>query len=283
MSNISKELNNRLEQATQTGEANIENLDVIGLFQSKDKEISLFAIAKDVNYIYGILESKDKPNKVGGYPISNLDEVGLFEKFTVPFNSGEYIHNKVKKFKAVDLNYHYQLDSTFRNRILKLHRDKSENFLAKYADNWLLSLGFSTGLDSIPIAVKTTNMVSSHKKRENEEIEFVNVTGFLNLPRFLDIVTLLPLLSQNCYKATCIQDLYAKIETSQESQLLCFRQTIQKKCSEKALNELVQFVNRQELNPDMSNENIDIKDLNKTILSLNRVAYENIFSKYSDV
>lgn len=279
MPNISQGLATILDNALKSGEAKFEDMDIIGVFQSKDKEVTLYAIAKDEQYIYALLDDVKEGKNTGGFPLDILDGLELKEIFTLPFNAGQFQSTGEKNFKQVDLSYHYKVDQAFRNRIIKLHKEKNQDFIAQNADNYLLNLGFSKGMDSIPVAVKTTNLVSSHKWNESGELVFENITGFMNLPRYLDIITLLPLLSKFCYKSVNIQDMLYRMATSHDNQLVCFRQVIEKRCSQTALQELVGLLQKQEMNPDMTVSTVDMKQFNKVLISLNRIAYERIFSQ----
>lgn len=283
MSMISKQLYHLLEKELNSGATDINEMDVIGHFQSQDKEANLYVVAKDSENLYGVLESINEPKKPGGFPISILENLGLMEKFTLPFNCGTYLRNGERLYKAVDLKYHFLLDLTFQQRIIEINVHKSENYIAQHADDFLLSLGFSKGLKSIPIAIKTTNLVAKHKVSDKGEYQFETITGFLGLPRYLNIITLMPLLSKHCYQANDIDNLFKKIYDSDNSQLLCFASTLKNRCDNEVINELVTFVNRQEINPNITEFNIDLSKLKKLTLSLNKFAYDNIFKNYTNI
>ena len=281
MDRISQKLNWLLEKALKTVATDINDMDIVGHFQSQDKEVNLYAVAKDSEYLYGVLDSADEPKTSGGFPLSILESLGLIERFTLPFNCGNYLINGEKIFKPANLNYHFLLDIPFQQRIIKLHVLKSQDYIAKHADDFLLSLGFSKGFKSIPLAIKTTSLVSSHKVSDNNEYLFEQITGFLGLPTYLDIITLMPLLSKYCYQAKNIDDLFSKMHHSNDSQILCFSQTLTKTCDNNVINELVSFVSRQEINPNITEQNINLRQLKKLTISLNTFAYVNIFSKFT--
>lgn len=163
----------------------------------------------------------------------------------------------------------------FQKKIIYIHYAKSQNYISSKADDLLFALGFSKGMDSIPICVATTQSVKDYSINEAGEIAFVYNTGFLGLETFTNIVELFPLLSRHCYTPINNEDLIERISTSKNGQLLAFGKNLNAKASPDKINELVKVLNEPESNPEIGN--FEFNTINKDILVLNREAYERIF------
>lgn len=281
MDRISHGLNRLLENALKTEATDINEMDIVGHFQSQDKEVNLYAFAKDSEQIYGVLDILNEQKKTGGFPIAILDNLALTERFTLPFNCGNYLKSGEKKLKIADLKYHFLLDIPFQQRIINLHVLMSENYIAKYASDFLSAFGFSKGFRSVPVAITTTPLVTSHKISDNNQYLFEQIKGFMGIPRYLNIIILVPLLSNYCYQARNVDDLFAKMDNSNNSQIICFSQTLAKTCDNNLIHELVSFVNLQEINPNITEQTINLQKLKKLTISLNSFAYDNIFSNFT--
>ncbi len=166
-------------------------------------------------------------------------------------------------------------DKDFQEKIIYIHYAKSQNYIASKADDLLFALGFSAGIDSIPICVSTTQSVKDYSISESGDITFSFNSGFLGLETYTNIVELFPLLSKHCYKPLSNTDLIEKMLNSKNGQLLAFRKNLLEKSSPEKLNELVEVLNKPESNPGISN--LENETINKDIIVLNKEAYEKIF------
>jgi len=274
---ISFELNKKLENAFEDLKKDTSNPLVIAQLQSDDKEVNLYLVAKDPNenMYYGILENEFvEERQLAGIPESNIRAMEVKEIPMTPFWCKPYIEQNIKRHNQMNLENIFKSNKVFREKIIFIHYAKSKNYIAAKSDDLLFALGFSKGIDSIPICISTTQSVKGYSTNENGEIEYEFGSGFLGLPTYLNIVELFPLLSKYCYKSMDSSELLLRMKDSKNGQLLAFRDTLIAKANPNKLNELVKLLNEPEANPDISgNENIS----NLDILVLNKGAYERIF------
>jgi hypothetical protein len=271
------ELDYKLEEAFGRLKENIENALIIVHLQSDDKEVNIYLIAKQPNedIYYGILETEFITKKqIAGIPLSNIIAADVKEVSVKPFWSKTYIEENIKKFKPLTIRELFLSNKDFREKIIFLHQKKSKDYLATKAQDLLFALDFSKGMDSIPICISTTKSVKSYSINNLNEITYNFNSGFLGVPKYLNIVELFPLLSEYCYLSKNNDELLNRMLESKNGQLLAFRESLIKKASTTKLNELVLLLNQPESNSEI--KDID-GDVNKDIIVLNRMAYESIF------
>ena len=276
---MNRSLDIKLEEAFFGLQGNIDNALIISHLQSEDKEVNIYLIAKQPreDVYFGILETEfiDK-KQIAGIPLVNIEALDVREVFMTPFWSKPYIEQNLKKFNNMNLEGIFNEDKEFREKIIFLHYAKSENYIAAKKDDLLFALGFSKGLDSIPICVSTTQSVKSYSMNAAGEIIYDYNSGFLGLPTYLNIVNLFPLLSQYCFGAKDCVEILRKMKESKNGQLLAFGDSLMRRASPDKLDELVNILNMPESNPEI--ENLE-KSPNKDILVLNQRAYDKFYKK----
>lgn len=280
---ISNELKIKLENAFEDLKNDTSNLLVIAHLQSKDKEIDIYLIAKDPNeeIYYGIMENEFvSERQIASIPLSNIKAMEVEEVSMQPFRAKAYIETKTKIEINMSLQELFINDKDFQQKIIFIHFVKSKDYIASKANDLLFALGFSKGMNSIPVAIAITQSVIDFKVDTSGKIDFSYKRNFLGLPSITNIVELFPLLSKYCYKPTDSNHLLSLMENSNNGQLLAFGQTLRKRVEPKKLEELVEILNKPESNPNIQESSININELDKNLLILNLMAYENIFKKY---
>lgn len=148
---ITKELDQKLEDAFENLKANIQNPLVISHLQSDDKEFNIYLIAKDpsTELYYGILETKfiDK-RQIAGIPRSNILGIDIKEKPMIPFRAKSYLETGIIE-RGNSLSCLFIEDREFQEKIMQIHYFKSEDYIYLNKDDLLYSLGFSKGMDSV--------------------------------------------------------------------------------------------------------------------------------------
>jgi hypothetical protein len=103
---IRDNLNERLEQAFENLQSNIDNALIIAHLQSDDKEVNIYLIAKqpDKKLYFGILETPyiDK-KQIAGIPLSNIEVLEVNEVPLTPFWSKPYIESNIKKIERMNI------------------------------------------------------------------------------------------------------------------------------------------------------------------------------------
>jgi len=171
-------------------------------------------------------------------------------------------------------------DKDFQKDIIFLHFVKSKEYIASKTNDLLYALDFSKGRDSIPLAILITKSVIDFKVDTSGEINFTYKKSVFGLPSITNIIELFPLLSKYCYKPIDANHLLSLMENSNNGQLLAFGQSLRNHVHPNKIEELVEVLNKPESNPNIQELNFNVNELDKTLLVLNVMAYENIFKKY---
>lgn len=280
---ISKELKIKLENAFEDFKDNTANPIVITHLQSEGKEVDIYLIAKDPHeeMYYGIMENEFVTKRqIIGMHISNIKALEVEEIPMKHFRAKAYIETYTKNEINMNIQELFMSDADFRKNIIFIHFAKSKDYIASKSDDLMFALGFSTGMDSIPVAVAVTNSVENYKIEDDGVIKFSFKSDYLGLPSTTNFVELFPLLSKYCYKPKDSNHLLKLMDNSTNGQLLAFAQILRDHVHPNKINELVTILNKPEANPNIMETSLNINDLDKNVLVLNSMAYENIFRKY---
>jgi len=280
---LPSELNRKLENAFENLKSDIQNPLVIAHLQSDDKEVDLYLIAKHPveDQYFGILETEFTDKKqITQIPLENIIALEVSEIAMKPFRAKNYIENNIKADTSKNMKELFLEDKIFRENIIFIHYAKSKNYIAGKADDILMALGFSKGMDSILMAISTTQEVENYSIDDSGKINFSYKSGFLGLPSYLNIITLFPHLSKHCFQPKNRENLLRMMENSENGQLLAFGQSLREKTNPNKIDELVSILNKPESNPNIQEIDIDAKNADKNILAINPFAYQNIFKKY---
>ena len=253
-------------------------LTIYKLHHENNFDVYLLAKVHNENTYIGLI---DKGIEKGiSYFSSDLLDKSTLLPF-VPFRIGEYISTGKKSISNreriqhyIFLNEQYEIDS------LMLRYYKNENYEIDRNQKILSNLPFSKGFGGFNMVIGMTKVVSK-SSIINGEHEFVFEKGCFGLDTFITVLTLFNLLVKYCYGVQSYTELQDRVNNSNEPQLIHFIQILEKISDKfpRTIQELILLLNKKELNPNITIQDIVFGETNQNILTLNPFSYYNIFSE----
>ena len=265
-----------MKEKRETG--SISNPLVISQLQSKDGN-NAYLIAKnpEEDLFYGILESPhiNMNKKVNGFPSVNLEALELFEISFRPFRLKKYLTEGVKEYIKDDIIWHYFfMNPQFKKDIIDIMHSTFEN-----RGKFKSYLIFDKQIQFLPIIFSRTLHATKILGMENNKFIFEFEESIIGFPIPVDTYTLMQKLITHCYGVQTSDEFINKVHASKDPLLIHLSQVIEENFNNNFI-EIIKLMQRPELNPRITINDIIYGKTISTLLVFNQYAYDNIFKNY---
>jgi len=167
----------------------------------------------------------------------------------------------------------------YETKLRLLYHIKDEGFNRKYNLKIYNDFPFSDIETKIAVAALFSGIKEVKELRIVEgRYEFVyENSGFGNLELYASTFYVFNLLAKYCYKVTSYQELKSKCYNSKEPLLIQLIENLSQNYSDKIVKWLGALLNRKELNPNITANEIFEKGINANILLINAAVYSKFF------
>lgn len=256
----------------------ISNPLVISQLQSKDgNNAYLIAKTPEQDLFYGLLESPHikMDKQIMGIPSSNLEGLELFEVSFRPFRLKKYLNEGVKEYMKDDIIWHYFfMNPHFKKDLIDIKHSTIED-----RGKFMSYLRFNKQIQSLPIIFLRTRHATRIISKENNRFIFEFEDSFLGLPTAVNVFILMQKLITHCYGVQTAVEFINKVHASNDPLLIHLLEIIEENFNNN-FTEIIMLMQRPELNPRITINDIIYGKTKSSLLVFNHFAYDNIFKNY---
>lgn len=193
----------------------------------------------------------------------------------------KYLSQDQKKEKFLNENNEY------KEKLLSLYHNIDEKYERKYSVKIFNDLPFSRNMETRVILGAIFSGIKEVEKFHivDGKYEFVFAKGFGNLDKHVSIFYVFNLLAKYCYKITSYNELKNRCYNSNDPSLIQLIESLSQYQSDEntanvtksIVSELISLLDRKELNPNITINDIVAGEINTKILIINPMVYLNIF------
>jgi hypothetical protein len=215
-----------------------------------------------------------------GIPSSNLEALELEE---VPFKSfrlKKYIGEGVKEYTKNDIISHFLFMNTqFEKDLINIRLLRNIEFDLEDEGRFIGYLRFDNDINSLPLILMQTQNAIKILDKKNDRFVFEFEISTIGLPEMVNVITLMDQLITSCYNIQSTNEFYTKIYSSKNPLLTHFSEVIKERFSER-ISEVIRLLQRPELDPNITYNDIIYGRTKARLLLFNQYAYNNIFQDF---
>ena len=194
---------------------------------------------------------------IAGIPASNIEAIKMYEVAFRPFRLKKYIEQNIKEYIEDDIIEHFLfMNPQFEKDLVFIDFLKDGNYLFDENSRLTNYIVYKEDIKTLPRVIMVTNDAIEISGKDNDNYIFkFSLNMFTGQPDYPEITQIFDQLVTYCYGVKTKDDFFSKAYASKNPLLIHFAENYRLHYSE-AFHELIELLNRQELNPNITYNDI---------------------------